>query len=373
MFTIGSFRQGAAVLFGLAALSFTAFGADNAVATVTIPGGCRPGIVTTNGVAAGTIHLTYTYVGMTFPAGDFGCFDLGMVVADDTGAQEPGYPASLLIGQIGGEDVLLTPSSVTMTANGIGAVTGSPQHYVVGINPAVSTNPALNEDGDTIVGNLRVRSSDNKLRTVTNILVKILLVHPSTNCLKTYHEILDKETFATVPSLQVNIHNGGAHAGKVNNSNPPGILDSVLVANTCNLEQSFDLLLSPSTYFDVQTAVPGNSIHIYTAAGEQNFLSFATATGTGKGTNYCVSNLVVPSNTTLLTTAALKIRDKNSSPALTKAALPNGGACSPWTAGCVFDFSAELRTAASACTGVLVPTPPVSTNPLPKSLDFTAQ
>jgi hypothetical protein len=132
-------------------------------------------------------------------------------------------------------------------------------------------------------------------------------------------------------------------------------------------------LLDPSDYFEWQTATSGNSIHVYTAAGEQNFLSFATATGTGKGTNYCVSNLVVPSNTTLLTTAVLKIKDKTSSPALTKTALPNGGNCSPWAAGCVFDFSAELRTAASACTGLLVPAPPVSTNPLPKSLDFTVQ
>ena len=174
-------------------------------------------------------------------------------------------------------------------------------------------------------------------------------------------------------SLQVNLQNGGPDKGKVNNSNPPGILDSVLVANTCSQDQSFDLLLKPWADFEVQTAAPGNSIHVYTAAGEQNFASFATATGTGKGTNYCVSNLVVPSNTTLLTTAALRIKDKNSSPALAKTALPNGGNCSPWTAGCVFEFSAELRTGGYACTGALLATPPTSTNPLPKSLDFSVQ
>jgi len=214
----------------------------------------------------------------------------------------------------------------------------------------------------------------NKLHTVTNILVKILLVHPSvTNCLKTYHQILDKETFAVVPSMVVDIFKSGQFTGKVNNSNPPGILDSVLVANTCSVNHSFDLLLAPSAAFEVQTATPGNSIHVYTAAGEQNFSYFAAASGTGKGTNYCVSNLVVPSSATLLTTAALRIKDKNSTPALAKTGLPNGGNCSPWTAGCVFEFSAELRTAASTCTGVLVATPPVSTNPLPKSLDFTVQ
>jgi hypothetical protein len=374
MFTIGSFRRGAAVFFGLAAFSFTAFGANKAVATVAIPNGCRSGIVTTNGVAAGTIQLTYTYVGMTFPAGEFGCFDLTMAVADDTGSKAPAYPASLLIGQIGGQNVMLTPSSFTMTANGIALpVTGSPKHYTVAINPAVPNNPAWNEDGDTIVGNLQLSSSDNQLRTISNILVKILLVHPSTNCLKTYHEILDKETFGAVSSLQVNLQNGGPDKDKVNNSTPPGILDSVLVANTCNLDQSFDLLLKPSAYFEVQTAAPGNSLHVYTAAGEQNFASFATATGAGKGTNYCVSNLVVPSNTTLLTTAALRIRNKNSESPLAKSALPNGGNCSPWTAGCVFDFSAELRAAGYACSGGLVATPPISTNPLPKSLDFTVQ
>jgi hypothetical protein len=371
MLTLGSFRQGAAVLFGLAALSFTAFGADKAVATVTIPAECRTAILTTNGVANGTIHLTYTYVGTTFPAGDFGCFDLGMAVAYDNGIKAPTYPASLSIGQIGGENVLLTPSTLTMTAYGIGIVPGSPQRYTVAINPSVASNPALNEDGDTIVGNLQLGSSDNQLRTVTNVLVKIVLVHPSTNCLKTYQEILNKDTFAFVPSLAVNIQNGGPSTGKVNNSNPPCILDSVLIANTCNLDHSFDLLLSPSANFEVQTAAAGNSIHVYTASGEQNFASFATATGTGKGTNYCVSSLVVPSNTTLLTTAALKIRDKTSSTPLAKTDLPNSGNCSPWTAGCAFDFSATLRTAATACTGSLVPTPPVSTNPLPKSLDFT--
>ena len=177
MLTIGSFRQGTAALFGLAALSITAFGADKTVATVSIPGGCRSGIVTTNGAATGTIQLTYTYVGTTFPAGDFGCFDLTMAVADDTGSKEPTYPASLLIGQIGGQNVVLTPSSFTMIANGIAlAVTGSPKRYTVAINPAVPNNPAFNEDGDTIVGNLQLSASDNQLRTVSTILVKILLV-----------------------------------------------------------------------------------------------------------------------------------------------------------------------------------------------------
>jgi hypothetical protein len=373
MFTIGSFRQGTAALFGLAALSITAFGADKAAATVSIPGGCRSGIVTTNGAATGTIQLTYTYVGTTFPAGDFGCFDLNLLVADDTGKQDPSYPATLSIGQIGGEDVMLTPNSLTMDVSGMGTVPGSPLRYVVGINSAVATNPALNEDGDTIVGNLRVRSSDTQLRTVTNILVKILLVHPSTNCLKTYHEILNKDTFATVPSMEVNLQNGGPDKGNVNNSNPPGILDSVLIANTCRVGHAFDLELKPSIDFEVQTAAPGNSIHVYTAAGEQNFASFAAANGAGKGTNYCVGNLIVPANTTLLTTAALKIKDKHSSPALAQTGLPNGGDCATWSAACVFDFAATLRTAASSCIGPALATPPVSTNPSLKSLDFTVQ
>ena len=253
MFTFGAIRQGAAVLFGLAALSVTAIGADKAVATITIPAGCRAGILATNGVAAGTVHLTYTYVGMTFPAGEFACFDLGMVISDETGNQDPGYPETLVIDQNGGENVLLTPNNLTMTAFGLGPVPGSPQRYTVAINPAVPGNPALNEDGDTIVGHLRLQSSDNRLRTVPNILVTIVLVHPAP----------------------------------------------------------------------------------------------------------------------LLTTAALRIRNKNSVSPLSKEALPNGGACSPWTTGSVFDVSATLRTAGAACSGLLVPTPPVSMNPLPKSLDFT--
>jgi len=375
MSTLKSFTKRAAVIFVcLAALSATALAADKAVATITIPLACQtPVAIDSNGSAVGTIQILYTYVGTTFPAGFFGCFDLSMAVADDTGSKDPTYPATLTVGQLGGENVILSPDSVTLTANGIGnPVTGSPQHYTVTINSSVPSNPELNEDGDTIVGNLRVQSSDNQLRTVTNILVKILLVHPSvTNCLKTYHKILNKDTFEVVPSMEVNVQKNGQHKGEVNGSAPPGILDSVLVANTCTVDHSFDLLLAPSSYFEVQTAASGNSIHVYSGAGERDFSYFASALGTGKGTNYCVGNLVVLSNSTLLTTAALKIKDKNSNPVLWGTQLPNGGNCSPWATGCVFDFSASLHSAGSACAGALLSSPPLSFNPVLTSIDFT--
>lgn len=370
-----SFARRATIIFVcLAVLSATALAADKAVATITIPGGCpTPVAIESNGSAVGTIQILYTHVGTTFPAGSFACFDLNIAVANDTGSRHPSYPATLTVQQIGGDNVILSPANVTLTANGIGIpVTGSPVAYVVSINPLVPTIPGLNEDGDTIVGNLRVQSSDNQLRTVTNILVKILLVHPSvTNCLKTYHEILNKGTFESVPSMEVNVHKNGPNAGKVDNSQPPGIFDSVLVVNTCTASHSFDLLLAPSSYFEIQTNEHGNSIFVYSAAGEQNFSYFVSATGTPKGTNYCVANLVVPSNSTLLTTAALKIRDKNSTPPLLKTDLPNSGNCSSWVAGCVFDFSASLRVAGTTCSGALLPSPPVSVNPVPKSIDFT--
>lgn len=362
------------LLISLVALSAAALAADKAVATITIPNGCpAPVAIQSNGAAVGTIQILYTHVGMTFPAGWFACFDLNMAVQDDTGGKDPAYPATLHVQRIGGDNVILSPADVTLTATGVGApVAGSPVRYTVSINSLVPTIPELNEDGDTIVGDLRVQSSDNQLRTVTNILVKILLVHPSaTNCLKTYHEILNKETFVFVPSMVVNVHKSGAHMGKVNNSEPPGIYDAVLVANTCTVDHSFDLRLEPSGCFEVQTAAPGNSIFVYSAAGEQSFLYFASLTGTGMGTNYCLPNLAVPANSTLLVTAALKIRDKNSTPVLWKAELPNSGNCSPWTAGCVFDFSASLYSAGAACAGPLLPSPPVSVNPVTKSIDFT--
>ncbi len=372
MFTLKSTAERAAVIFVcLAALSAAGLASDKAVATITIPAGCAtPVAIASNGSAVGTIQILYTYMGTTFPAGPFGCFDLSIAVADDTGSKDPTYPATLTVGQIGGEGVILSPDSLTLTANGIGEVTGSPQRYTVTINASVPSNPELNEDGDTIVGNLRVQSNDNHLRTVTNILVKILLVYPSaTNCLKTYHEILNKDTFTFVPSMEVSIQKNG----QVNNSAPPGILDSVLVANTCSVDHSFDLLLAPSSYFEVQTAAPGNSIHVYSATGERDFSYFASASGAGKGTNYCVGNLEVLSNSTLLATAALKIRDKTSTPVLLKTELPNNGNCSPWTSGCVFDFSASLHSAASACAGALLSSPPVSANPVLKSIDFTTK
>jgi hypothetical protein len=361
-------------LLPLLVLSATALAADKAVATITVPVGCpTPVAIQSNGVAVGTIQILYVHVGMVFPAGPFACFNLNMAVQDDTGGKDPTYPATLSVQQIGGENVILSPGDVTLTASGIGApVTGSPVAYTVSINALVPTIPELNEDGDTIVGNLRVQSSDNQLRTVTNILVKILLVHPSvTNCLKTYHEILNKDTFAFVPSMEVNVHKSGTHTGKVNNSEPPGIFDAVLAANTCAVDHAFDLLLAPSSYFEVQTSAPGNSIFVYSAAGEQSFPYFAFLTGTGMGTSYCLPNLVAPANSTLLATAALKIRDKTSTPVLWKYQLPNSGVCSPWAPGCVFDFSASLRSAGAACAGALLPSPPVSANPVTKSIDFT--
>ena len=169
--------------------SGTAF-ADAIQTGVTIPAGQRVPVITENGsgytpgnYAVGTIHLNYTVVGMTFPAGTFAVFELKLKLADFfTAGQTPTYPVSLSLNQLGSRTLtLIRPLALGCVGQGWESST----LVTISIPDETALDPALNEDGDELVAKLQLTSDNTHLKTTTDILVKIKLVHPDpTACLK---------------------------------------------------------------------------------------------------------------------------------------------------------------------------------------------
>ena len=112
------------VLSGL--LAGNAF-ADAIQGGVTIPAGQQQvPLITENGqgytpgtYAVGTIHLDYTVVGTSFPAGAFATFQLNMTDVAAAG-HAPSYPTMLSIAQIGSDKVVLTPGNSPVSVSGLG-------------------------------------------------------------------------------------------------------------------------------------------------------------------------------------------------------------------------------------------------------------
>src|SRR5918993_218024 len=151
--------------------------ADAVRAGVTVPAGQQQvPVLTENGqgytqgtYAVGTIHLDYTVVGTSFPAGAFATFQLNMSDVYTSG-RAPSYPTLLSISQNGSDKVGLTAANSPVSVWGIdwpssGMVT-------VSISPEVAGDPELDDDGDVIVGKLQLASDDQHLKTTTDVLVK---------------------------------------------------------------------------------------------------------------------------------------------------------------------------------------------------------
>ena len=337
----------------------TAF-ADAIQAGVTIPTGQPVPVMAENGTgytpgtyAVGTIHLNYTVVGMTFPAGPFAAFQLNVTDVYTKG-QTPVYPVSLAFNQNGSDDLVeLTPSASPLSVSGIG-----PSGWVVvtiSIPNNVGADPALNEDGDELVAHLQLASGSPHLKTSTDILVKIKLVHP-TACLKVYDFITDASLANTVTSTEVNVNN----KGKVTSTNPYGSLShNVMVVNTCGTPESFDLGVSLDPWFSTQpNNNPGNAVFTFLTAGQVSEFNIASfGAGTAQGQNLCLQNVVVPADSTFLATVHTNIN--------------NGGLASllPPT-GMFAGFRSALTTAGSTCQGALVSIamPQATSAPLPFSI-----
>lgn len=314
--------------------------------------------------AVGTIQLTYTVVGYAFPAGPFGNFDVDWaVVANYASGGTTNYPIDLKLTQIGGTSVELTP--VANTFNVVSNSDSGTSHVGISIASGVPSDPTLNCDGCSLVGNLRLTTSPSgaKLDTPTNILVKLVLAHPDA-CLKAYHFVTAQDDVVPLASTTLAVPSSGKFAGTVRGSNPSQYSDNVMIANTCPTDESFDLKIGLDTLFETNPSNnPGNAVFTYSTAGETDPGSFnltAFGTGTGKGQQLCLQNVIVPADTTFLATVHSQV--KKGTPASSLPTNPQE-----------FYFGATLfDTVNSSCTGTLKPAVTVS-NPAGVELPFAIQ
>lgn len=331
--------------------------ADAVQAGVTIPAGQPVPVITENGsgytpgtYGVGTIHLNYTVVGTTFPTGQFATFELKMSDFASKG-QTPSYPALLTVSQNGNSPLLLTPATSPLSVSGLGWA-GSTL-VTISISDDVAADPALNEDGDVLVGKLQLVAEDQHLKTTTDILVQITLVHP-TACLKVYDFMSDASLANTIISTEVNVN----QRGKVTATNPYGSLShNVMVVNTCGSTETFDLSIYLDSWFSTQGN--GNAVLTFTTAGEVDPSAFNLAlfgTGSPKGQNLCLENITVAADTTFLATVHISINN-----GLLATGLPANGVFS--------GFSSKLTTTGLACGGDLLSF--ATPNPAATTLSFT--
>ncbi|WP_139335918.1 hypothetical protein [Aromatoleum tolulyticum] len=313
--------------------------------------------------AVGTIQLTYTVVGYTFTAGDFGSFKLNWgVQANYSGGQSTSYSPDLTlkIEQIGGSHLELTPSPAEFNPLSNTAQDTSVIDIAIGSN--VPNDPALNCDGCTLVGNLKLVTdpSGAKLDTVTNVQVKLVLAHPD-SCLKAYNFITNQDTGSEITTTTLNVATNGAKKGTVTSSAPGQFSDDVLVANTCANEQDFDLKIALDPNFETNPSNnAGNAVFTYSKNGavdQQNFDLSSFGLGTPQGQQVCLRNVTIPADSSFLATVHSQVK--------------KGTVASALPASKTFQFAAALhQTSNSACAGELR-TDVAPGNPVGAALGFT--
>lgn len=348
------------VLTGVLLGAGTAFAKDGLQASVSIPAGEPVPVMTENGsgytpgtYAIGDMHLDYTYVGMTFPTGPFATFTLNMGVYGIAKGQATSYPVTLNLTDIGSPNVTLSPASSPLQVSGLNWTASVP--VTISIPSFVALEPSLNADGTVLVGNFKL-DAGNELKTVTNVQVKITLVHP-TSCLKVYNFITDADLTNIITSTEVGVN----RHGKVTSTNPYGSLSAnLMVVNTCSTTETFDARawLDPA-FLTQPNNNPGNAVYTFATGGEIdpstfNITSFGL--GTGQGQNLCLQNVSLSAGSTFLVTVHMSINKD-----LTSTSLPAGGTFS--------GFGAGLYTAGYTCSGE--PLSYATPNPVTAPLAFT--
>jgi hypothetical protein len=352
----------------LVAMASTAWAKDAVKASVSNWTGSP--IVQVNGdpyargtYAVGTIHLYYTVVGNTFTAGNFGSFDVDWAIGANLtkgGATDYSAGVTMNLQQIGGTNTVLTPDPASFFITSNGQVGKS--HVSVAIGSGVPSDPELNCDGCELVGHLQLSTTPQgaKLDTVTDILVKIKLVHP-TACLKVYNFVTDQDyQLGILSTTSLNVPTRGANAGKVVSSQPGQYSDNVLIANICSSAQSFDLKVGLDANFETNpSSNPGQAVFTYSTSGEVDPGSFSISgfgSGTSQGQQLCLQNVTVAAGTTFLTTVHSQVKK-----GVLASSLPADGS---------FDFAAALyQNVNSGCTGAL--NTMASPNPASFTLPFT--
>ena len=304
--------------------------------------------------------LIYTIIAPAFPIGPWAAFRLNLNVYDVNAKNDPDYPVGVALTDLGSPHLTLLPAESPVAVSGVGW-SGSVLVTLV-IPASVASDPTLNEDGAQIVSSLRISTpGDPHMDTVTNVLVKVNLVHPSA-CLKAYDFITDTTLATTVAATEVNVN----PRRKVTSTNPYGTLsENVLVANTCATTESFDLRTNLDGAFSTQPSNnnPGNAVFTFTTSGEVDPVSFnigAFGTGTPQGQNLCLQNISLPAGASFLVTVKISINNGMS------ADLLPGGGTGP---GVFSGFGAALYTAGSGCTAPLITI--ADPNPLTAPLPFT--
>jgi hypothetical protein len=269
-------------------------------------------IVTLNGnpyangsYAVGTLRLEYTYVGMQFPTGYFGTFDLDLALRSSAGPATS-YPTDLTLRQVGSTnlDLAIVPSEHSVTG---AAWTGSSE---VEIYIAASA-AALTADGSTIVANLQLQAPGrDHLGTTTTVQVKITLVHP-TSCMRHYTFISDRENENAVLTMALRYGTRGGNTNKITNVSPSQVNHNVLLVNVCSSDETLDLRMQRDPRFTWGPGgAPANAVFIYSTAGQlvPGPINVATLTaGPVLGKVADILNLTVPAGHTVLVKAHLKL------------------------------------------------------------------
>jgi hypothetical protein len=312
-----------------------------------------------NGQPSGTIQLFYTVNANQFPLGPFATFDVNWLVTAGSPATTygTGVTFSLVQDQNGG-NVALSPSpdSFLLTSAGQQGVST----VTVSITNDKDGNPPSSADGTELVGNLKLVAG-NKVNTVTNVQVHILLVHPSA-CLKAYTFVTDADLTQILATTNLNVPAHGPNAGTINASQPGQFSVNALIANVCATSESFDVRVNLDPLFNTNpSTAPANAVFVYTASGEfdtSNFGTLTEGTGTGYQQNVCLQNVTVPGNSSLLVSVHSEVTKYTP-----VSALPADG---------TFDFSSALTAPVNNnCTSPLVPSTLATPNPATFALPFT--
>lgn len=350
-------------IFALAFLTlFVAFASMPALAndqiTSNVVNGSGPeAVIVNNGVPSGTIQLWYTYTAGTFPCGQFSTFNFDVLDLAGSGKQVPTYPVGLNLAQSGKGPVQLVPSPAQFSVSGIGWTDSSTVSVAIDCSQLPPETPF---DGQEIVGNLNVNTSPSgaHLDTISTIQVHIKLAIPETPCLKLYSFETDQDSGTLLSGIVVNANKSGS----IKSTNPGTISADGMVVNTCQEAKSFDLQIGLDPLWQtIPFNNPGNATFTYTLAGEMDPGTLGVLTnGTPQGQTLCLRNVtLVPGDSFL---------------ANVHSAIMSGMTKTNLDADHDFDFSAELYSAGTTCTGAPLGAELVSpANPAISALPFTVQ
>ena len=338
--------------------SACAWANDNIVSTVTPLTNpySNPPIVQINGVSQGNIRLVYTVVGTQFPCGvqnPFATFNLGMVDQRGNGPVRGAYPVALGLSDAGsGTPVQLAPTPDSFTVNGIGWSDNSN----VSINIDCGALPAPS-DGQVIDGQMNESTNTGShLNTISTIQVHIMLVFPTSACLKLYSLESDQNTFDVLTDVKVI-----PMTTFTKSTDPSAVSVDGLVVNTCTIPEAYDIAINLGQFWqNVSGPNIASATYTYTTAGvfdPTNYGLAAWGTGTQQGETLCVKNFTLQPGYSFLMRVYSQII-----PGTPITNLPPGS----------FGFGAALYTPSSNCAGSLLPSTLVSpANPANSSLSWS--